>query len=495
MSEPIVHTRAGALRGRSADGVDRFLGIPYAAAPFGDLRFAAPAPAPDWEGVRDALDFGATAPKVPYPSPLSDLLADVTIAGDECLNLNVWAPARHDVSAGATAGASPDASARPVMVWIHGGSLRNGSSSQAVYDGAAFARDGVVLVSVNYRLGVEGFGVFADAPHNRGLRDVVAALEWVRDEIAAFGGDPGNVTVFGQSAGANIVSALLVSPMARGLFRRAVLQSGPPTLQPRAAAEKTITAIAKILGVAPAAAAFAAADRAALLAAQAEVTRAGDPISGAKGFGIVADPETVPVAPLDGIHRGDAAGIDLLLGSTTQEHRLWFVPGKTNERITPLVFALARLKFRVPRAAARAYRGNRVGEPLGEVLGAIATDLLIRLPLQQIADEQAATTYVYEFAWETPLLGLGSCHALEIGFVFDTLDTDEARALAGAAAPQGLADRMHAAWVGFATAGDPGWPAWDASRPVRVFDEPDAGVVRAPRDDERTAWGRRRFGR
>lgn len=199
----------------------------------------------------------------------------------------------------------------------------------------------------------------------------------------------------------------------------------------------------------------------------------------------------MPVAPLEGIRRGDAAAIDLLVGTTTQEHRLWFVPGKTNDRITPFVFWLARRRFRVPRAASDTYRANRQGEPLGEVLGAMATDLLLRLPLEQIADDQPMRTHVYEFAWETPLLGLGACHALELGFVFDTLDTDEARALTGADAPQPLADEMHRAWVAFASTGDPGWPVWSASRPVMVFDGTGSRVVDAPRDDERTAWSAR----
>lgn len=483
MIEPVVSTSAGVLRGSRADGVRRYLGIPYAAAPFGPHRFAAPARVEPWDGVRDALAFGPTAPKVPYPAPISELLDDTTIPGDDCLNLNVWTP-----------DAEPTA-ALPVLVWVHGGSLRNGSSSQPVYDGSAFARDGVVLVSVNYRLGIEGFGVFDDAPDNRGVLDVIAALAWVRDEIRGFGGDPENVTVAGQSAGANLISALLVSPLARGLFRRAVLQSGPPVLQDRTVARKTTKAIAKKLGVAPTAAAFAGVERATLLAAQGEVTRAGNPVMGSMGFGIVADAASVPIAPLDGIRRGDAAGVDLLVGSTTTEHRLWFVPGKTNERITPVVFRIALLKFRVAAAVARVYRANRPGEPLGEVLGAIATDLLIRHPLLQIADDQTATTHVYEFAWETPVLGLGACHALELPFVFETLDTDEARRLTGPDAPEALADEMHRAWVAFATTGDPGWPAWGPAKPVMVFDDGGSRVVAAPRDDERSAWQQRSSGR
>lgn len=214
--DTIATTSRGKVRGRVVDRVAAFLGIPYAAPPFGAHRFRAPAPVEPWEGVRDALEFGPTAPQRPYRPPLDRLIPDVRIPGEDCLTLNVWTP---------DAGGGP----LPVMVWIHGGSLRNGSAAMPLYDGRAFARDGVVLVSVNYRLGVEGFGVFPDAPDNRGLLDQIAALTWVRDNITAFGGDPANVTVCGESAGAISIAALTVSPRAAGLFHRAVLQSGPRT--------------------------------------------------------------------------------------------------------------------------------------------------------------------------------------------------------------------------------------------------------------------------
>ncbi|MER6171444.1 carboxylesterase family protein [Streptosporangium sp. NPDC001681] len=474
--EAIVATERGKVRGRLDDGVAVFLGIPYAAPPFGPHRFGAPVEPEPWEGVRDALEFGPTAPKRPYRRPLDRLIPDPDIPGDGCLNLNVWTPEGAD--------------GLPVMVWIHGGSLRNGSSSVPVYDGRAFARDGIVLVSINYRLGVEGFAVFPDAPANRGLLDQLAALRWVRDNIAAFGGDPGNVTVFGESAGAISIGALLTSPRSAGLFRRAVLQSGPPHAVPSEAGARITRVIARGLGIAPTAAAFAAVDRERLLTAQAEATAKGNPISGGAGFEIVLDGDVVPAHPMDALKAGVARDVDLLLGANTEEYRLWFVPTGVVDRIGGLTLRLAMAKFKIKGSLARLYRANRPGARPGEILGALATDLLLRVPLNRLADARAGggNTYMYEFGWRSPVDGLGACHALEIGFVFDTLRTSAQLALAGPEAPQELADAMHRAWIAFAVSGDPGWPVWDRTRPVMLFDHPGPDLVRAPRDDELRRW-------
>ncbi|MEU0917889.1 carboxylesterase family protein [Streptomyces cyaneofuscatus] len=488
----IVEARArtvqGTVRGAVERGVAVFRGIPYAAAPVGARRFRAPEPPEPWEGVRDALAFGPTAPKRPYAPPLDRLLPDPAVEGEEWLNLNVWTPSTEGAEGGERA------EGLPVLVWIHGGSLLHGSSAVPVYDGSAFARDGVVLVSVNYRLGVEGFGLFPDAPANRGLLDQLAALEWVRENIAAFGGDPDRVTVSGESAGAVSIGALLATDRAAGLFRRAVLQSGAPAALTPDAARGTTELIARRLGIPATAAAFAAVDPAALLTAQTEVTSGGNPLTGRNSFQLVVDGELLTQDPAEALRTGSAAaGVGLLLGTNTEEYRLWFVPGGLTERISRLKLCLALLKFKVPNATARTYRANRPDATPGELLGALATDLLLRVPLNRLADARAGapgSTYVYEFGWPSPVQRLGACHALELGFVFDTLAHPDTMALTGPDAPQELADAMHRAWVEFATTGDPGWPSWDASRPVRFFGPGAPALVLAPRDDELRSWGR-----
>jgi len=468
---------SGSVRGSSSGGVGRWLGIPYAAAPVGERRFALPVPPAPWTGVRDATAYGPTAPQAPYSGGIEALLPTVVVEGDEFLNVNVWAPT--------------GAQGAPVMVWVHGGSLAHGSNALDAYDGTSFARDGIVLVTLNYRVGAEGFSVLEGAPLNLGLADVVEALRWVQREIAAFGGDPANVTVFGQSAGAILLSALVANPP--GLFARAILQSGPPAASPRAKAGRITRLMAKKLGIAPTRDAFAAIPASELVAAQVAVTAGSTPITGGAAFSLAIGDGLVPAEPLTAILAGGGSGIPIMLGSTTEEYRLWFVPTGLMDKISGALFAGARLKFRISGRTLGVYRANRPGASRGELFGALATDLLLRLPFNRIADARLAgpaTTHLYEFAWPSPVQGLGAAHAVELGFVFDRLASDDAVRLNGRDAPQQLADDMHSAWVRFATTGDPGWPAWSASRPVQVFDAPASGVALAPREDERAAWAR-----
>ncbi|MFE2323184.1 carboxylesterase/lipase family protein [Streptomyces sp. NPDC059385] len=462
-ARPRVRTGSGLVEGRvDAHGSAVFRGVPYAAPPVGALRFAAPAPPVAWEGVRDCGAFGPTAPKVPYEHTFAALLPDPQIPGDDCLTVNVWTP-------------DPAPATRlPVMVWLHGGAHTRGSSAVPVYDGAAFARDGVVLVSCNFRLGVLGYGLFPDAPANRGLLDQIAALEWVRDNIAAFGGDPARVTVFGESAGAISIGALLAAPRAAGLFSRAVLQSGAPEALPRDKVRAMVRRMASLLKVKATAKAFADTPLPDLLAAQAAVLHKSSPLVGGAAFGLVIDPNTLPEDPLEAAARSE---VPLLLGWTTEEYRLWLAPTgamRLLDRLGPLALWLARFRSGKDRADVRALRAALPGASPAELAGQLLTDSLLRDPLRTLAGaRRAAPSHLYEFAWPSGVPGLGACHALELGFVFDTLGVPEASWLAGPDTPQALADEMHSAWVRFAVTGDPGWAPWDGNGPPRTFGGPE----------------------
>ncbi|NJP50213.1 carboxylesterase/lipase family protein [Streptomyces sp. SBST2-5] len=476
---PVVRTPHGAVRGRWEQGVAVFRGIPYAAPPFGPRRFRPPEPPEPWDGVRDAGAFGPTAPKPPYSDAFARYLADPEIPGDDCLNLNVWTP---DPSPGARL---------PVLVWLHGGALTRGSSAVPVYEGSTFARDGVVCVSANYRLGVEGYGLFPDAPANAGLRDQLAALRWVHEAITAFGGDPDRVTLAGQSAGAISTGALVAAPQAQGLVRRAVLQSGPPEASPRDKVRRMVRRIAGRLKVPATAEAFATVDRDQLLRVQAEVGRLSSPVLGGPAFDIVVDGDLVPRDPLEALTDGAAPGVDLLLGWTSDEYRLWLVPGGLVDRVNRLgavAVAGAMARCRCGSEIPRGYRALRPDASTAEIVGQMVTDHLLRLPLHRLADGRTEPSYVYEFAWPSNLPELGACHALELGFVFDSGDVPEARKLAGEGAPRALAGEMHGAWVRFVTDGDPGWERWDARHPVRLFGDGPTRTVLGPRDAELRLW-------
>lgn len=487
----IVATTQGKIRGLPVDGVMAFLGIPYAAAPAGPALFRAPAPAPSWDGVRDAIALGPTVPGPPYPRSLAELLTDPVIAGDESLNVNVWTP-------------DPGAAGLPVMVWIHGGAFVNGTNAIPTYDGRAFARDGVVLVSMNYRLGVSGFALLPDAPANLGIRDQLAALAWVQDNIAAFGGDPGNVTIFGESAGAMSVTTLMAVACGSGLFGKAIAQSGAGQVVVTAEDAARVTAeLAARLGVAPTAEAFGAVDADQLLVAQqsisAEVLLKPDPavwgrsvVAATLAFPPVVDGELIAERPIDLVGAGAGHDLPLLVGTTTEEYRLFLASTPFIDTITPEMVRGALAAQGRDTAIADTYTANRPGASPGDVLAAITTDSFFRVPAVRLAEARAdapGATYFYEFAWPTPVGRLGACHALEIAFAFDTLAMPGTDLLTGPDAPQSLADDMHARWVAFAENGDPDWPAYDPeTRAVMTFDGDGARVVNDPRADERRLW-------
>lgn len=488
--DALVELVAGQVRGRVVDGVRSFLGLPYAAPPVGPALFAAPAPVVPWVGVRDALTLSPTPPQPSYPPAFAALLHNPITPGDDFLTVNVWAP-------------DGDVRGLPVMVWLPGGAFRNGSNSIAIYDGTAFARDGVVLVTVNYRLGAPGFAALPDAPDNRGLLDQIAALRWVRDNISAFGGDPGRVTLFGESAGAMSVATLLTVPAARGLFQRAIMQSGSGTsVADRADAVRITGEIAAVLGVEPTARGLSTVEPAALIEAQATVTaqlqanpdpaRYGPSIV-TRGLGLmslfpVVDGTLVAGPPVDAIESGAGADLDLMVGVNTEEFRFFLVPTGVAAAVPEAALpTLAAARGWSPGIAEH-YAANRPGATPGDVLSAIMTDWVFRAPTTRIARAHASgpgRTFQYEFAWRTNVSGLGACHALEIPFVFDCLRNEGVTALTGPTPPQELATRMHAAWVAFATTGDPGWPEFES---VMTFDQPADTIMVNPRADELALW-------
>ncbi|MFX0577975.1 carboxylesterase/lipase family protein [Nocardia nepalensis] len=489
--EPIVSVTGGKIRGRTTDGVSAFLGVPYAAAPVGPARFRLPARVPDWQGVRDALTHGATCVQSPYPPPIHALIGSDGIPGDEYLNVNVWTP-------------DPGGSGLPVMVWIHGGAFTRGSNARTIYNGAAFARDGVVLVSINYRLGISGFAAVADAPLNRGLHDQLFALRWVQENIESFGGDPNRVTIFGESAGGMSVATLMASPLSRGLFRQAIMQSGNGSAVVAAEdARKLAGELAAKLGIGAVADDFgrlgpdelrAAQDAIALeLMSDPNPARWGSSII-ANGLGImsllpVIDGEVVEARPVAVLAEQPDRAVPFIAGCTAEEFRFFTVPTGVAAGITAQTLPFVLARYGINPALADIYGANRPDATPADVFAAIITDRTFRSDTLHLAQSNAAAgvpTYAYEFAWPSGIEGLGACHVLEVPFVFDSLDG--VHTLTGPNPPQSLADEIHSAWVAFAEYGDPGWPRFEAdTRLVRIFDSPESVVVSDPRGDELAA--------
>ena len=461
-----VDTRAGRVRGawRPVPGSDvrsaAFLGIPFAQPPVGDLRFAAPVPPEPWDGVRDALVYGAT----PQRTPLAEvtLIPEPSVPGDATLNVNVFTPRPGD----------PDA-ALPVIVWIHGGGFTAGSPASSWYDGTAFNRDGVVTVTVSYRLCFDGFGWIPGAPANRGVRDWLAALEWVRDNVAAFGGDPGRVTIAGQSAGGGAVLTLLGMPAAQDLFHAAWSLSGALANVSKERAGTLSAKIARLAGVSANRAGFASIDEGVLAGLQDKALHddSGDRLAGIRtlledglSWGPVVDGELLPQPTIEAIRSGMGADKPLVLGAADDEFTMVTDAAKAKLRWIPAGLALGKLGL-PPRPRREYLAANRPQRRLGTaaVLGRYVTDVVFRAPVVRIADARGdATTWVYRFVWVSPSIGW-ACHCLDVPFWFDRLGSPEGIPhLAGDHPPQPLADAVHGAAVAFARETRPGWTPWSA---------------------------------
>ncbi|NML52657.1 carboxylesterase family protein [Streptomyces sp. R302] len=484
MRDDVFETAGGSVRGfrvKGGDDVVAVLGIPYAAPPFGADRFREPRPAPPWSGVRDGTEFGPVAPQsaelpgAPNWSP-----------GDEdVLTVNVWTPA-------------PGRGGRlPVLVWLHGGAYTFGSSAQPDFDGTALARAGLVVVTVNYRLGFEGFGHVPDAspdasddasivsevPDNRGLLDQIAALRWVRDNIHAFGGDPDDVTLAGQSSGATSVVCLMVMDRARGLFHRAIAHSPASPFHTRDIAAATAREIAAAAGCPATWEGLASATPQALVAAADQVVDAyrNDPGSGSRHydpslFAPVLDGDTLPTDPLTALAAGAARDVDLLLCHTTEEYWLLDAVGSCAKLTTEAQLARFARDFGLSDELLDAYRSPDPALLADDYL-ALFGDLLFVEFTHRLAEAHAAgggRTYLSRFDRRRERADGTTVHAwhcADIPFAFGNLDDAHLSFLIGGApTPEdhALSRRMAGAWAAFATTGNPGWD------PIRK-DDTEAG--------------------
>jgi para-nitrobenzyl esterase len=504
----IVTTEQGKLESETHRRGERFKGIPFAQPPTGSLRFEAPLPPRSWSGVREARHFGSSSPQI---GPVNRLIRGVIGAAgsrqsQDCLYLNVWTP-------------KADRGRRPVMVWIHGGAFILGSGSTALYSGERLANRGdVVVVTINYRLGALGFLNWKSLvsgsdlpPANLGIRDQIAALEWVRDNIENFGGDPENVTVFGESAGAMSIGTLLGVPSARGLFHKAILQSGAAhnistEEKSNRVAEYFIDAL-ELRRPTPETLRELPVTR--LMQAQARTSVRIGLDDGMMAWQPCIDGDFLPEQPLAVIDRGETASIPVMIGTTRDEFKLFTFADRnrmTDEEFIKRVRRIAR------RAAADEDRllerlmstyGPRIGERdpgANERWVKLQSDRIFHYPATRLADAQSIhqpKTFSYLFEWRPPLLGgaLGSCHGLDLPFVFGGMREGVLRASLIADRKAGpLSDKMQQAWSSFARSGQPDlgdsdeWPAYEPKRHYTMCLGGGRGVLKDPHEGARGFW-------
>ena len=504
----IVETNCGKIRGIEESGVKVFKGVPYAESPEGEGRFAPPRKLATWTGVRDAFEFGDRAMQddnaFALPPALLKLFAgrELPPMSENCLVLNVWTPAVND------------GRKRPVMFWCHGGAFIAGSGDSPWYDGTNLCRKGdVVVVTINHRLGAFGYLHLGElgseefaASGNAGMLDIVAALEWVRDNIAAFGGDPGNVTIFGESGGGAKVSVLMAMPAAEGLFHKAIIQSGPAVqMASRDNASETARQLMAELNLnSDKVRELRRIPALELARAQAAVLKKVSLMSFANrrrvGFNPVVDGKHLPGGPFAPTAPAISANIPLMIGTNKDEMTLFFGLAPWLDGLDEAAMR-QRVQMFVGEQADRIiepYRRARPNDSLRDLVLAIATDHAMRMSSLVTADrkvaQHGAAVFVYMFTWETPVLDgkLKSPHALEIPFVFDTVETS---GLTGDSPTRfALAETMSRTWLAFARTGNPnhagipGWPPYSLEQRSTMMFDNQCRVENDPYRAERLAW-------
>ncbi len=478
----VAQTSSGAVRGKHRDGVLLFCGIPYANPPTGTARFRMAEPHRHWSPVRRADRFGPAAPQKPSGT-LTDRIQ--VKWNEDCLFLNISTPALDDAG-------------RPVLFWIHGGGYRSGQAAVPWYDGTRFCLNGdLVVVSINYRLGALGFTdisrfgeEYATSGVN-GLLDQIIALEWVRENITGFGGDPGKITIAGESAGAFAVGSLLGSPRARGLFHRAILQSGAAhhTLAPHEG-ERIADLLLDELGVRQVEDILAVTAEEILQAqhrVDVRIQGARDHTGQVPAFYPVTGNVVLPVDPLEAIRDGAASEVDVLIGTNRDEATL-FINGEVSSEKLERDAA----RYGGDRTLVDAYRTIYPDADNRAIAVAMATDHMFRVPAIRLAEARSGhsgRTWMYRFDWESRNAQLKSTHALEIPFVFDNLRKPGVDVFLGEGdLPQALALEMHAAWTGFVREGRPGWEPWKPEDRVNMIFDTRSGIRADPDSSIRSVW-------
>ncbi len=493
----VVDTPSGKLAGVRNGEILSFRGVPFAKPPVGVLRWRMAEPCAPWPGVRDASRFGPACPQA--VSQIETFTGGMMgEQSEDCLYLNIWTPAL-------------DGAKRPVMVWIHGGAFVIGAGSQGTYNGKHLASRDVVVVTINYRLGAFGFLDLRGVTNGKipgtgaeGLGDQILALDWVKKNIGAFGGDADNVTIFGESAGGMSVTALLASSAARGLFHKAIPQSGAGHIGHGAErSERVSRALLDALGLdASDGAKLAELSTDEILKAQISLLSAArggrDPRKlGALPFQPTVDGTILPERPIEAIRKGSAKGIPVLAGTTREEWKL-FTAADPRLRLMSAK-GLADRITRIAREFAPAFLdAYSEGSPF-ERFNAYMTDKNFTIPMIRLAEAQSryAAVHAYRFDWRSPLLGgiMGSCHALELGFVFGTHNQRLASAFFGSGpAAEALASATMDCWASFARTSNPAtasadkWPAYIGARDVMIFGDGAPHIASVPSPARLRTW-------
>jgi len=510
VDSPVVETASGRVRGLTSDGVHVFKGIPYGASTAGANRFMPPRKPEPWTGVRDALAYAGRSPQAAANPQRPELATvwgpvDMLPVGEDCLTLHVWTPAL-------------DNSKRPVMVWLHGGAFSYGSANSPRYDSTNLARrNDVVVVAINHRLNVFGHldlsqigGERFAQSGNAGILDLVLALEWVREHAARFGGDPGNVTIFGQSGGGGKVSALLAMPGAKGLFHKAIIQSGASVrFAERARTTRLADAVLKHLGLrADQLDALQALPlerlQEAVAPAQATLPRPRHPLLDRYNFGPAIDGSVLPNHPFDPAAPSVSDDVPMLIGDTKDESAIFLAPDDAVWNRTTTEDDLGKRIASVAGDAADrllAYykRRDPASAPSDRLITALtASNFGVRSVLlaERKAARARAPVWMYRFDWETPAFGgrLKAPHSVDVPFIFDTLHRIGEQHQKPHA--QVLADRVSKTWATFARNGDPGnetvptWPAYIADRRATMLLDDACRVVDDPDGEVRPLWSK-----